>query len=396
MTNRLIEIQIFHLFLPFRQKFSHAAATRSGTDTVVVAALLSDGTVGYGEGVPREYVTGETVDSMIYNINDTLIPLLEKLEPKKYADLLDFVDQLPFTNSVGQCINCARCAIELALLDAYGKHFHSSVSTVGGWMGYGPFTRGGSLKDIRVSGILDGSSPKKIKRRLQLMRWFGLRDFKLKMGRPDDNKNLELVYETLKKSLLINRGSLRIDANGAWDIDTATAMCEKLSRYHVCCVEQPLSVDDRSHFHTLASLSPLPLMADESLINLEDGEFLAENDLTDYFNIRISKNGGLLPSLRLAGLAHSYSLDYQLGAMVGESGILAAAGLHFLQLVPDVAFTEICYSTFLLQSDIVKERMSFSIGGRLKALKRTGMGIELLPTRLALFSRKAPGKINLT
>jgi len=227
------------------------------------------------------------------------------------------------------------------------------------------------------------------------MRLYGLRDFKLKMGCRNDQENLELLYRRLKRALRRQTVSLRVDADGAWDIDTAMAMSEKLADYQVCCLEQPLAVDDRSHLFTLAELSAIPLMADESLVSLEDGQFLIENNLIDFFNIRISKNGGLLPALRLAEMAASEGMGYQLGAMIGESGILTAAGRHFLQLVPGITFTEISYGTFLLREDIVDQQMRFGYQGRLRPLNQTGLGITVSRKKIAKFTAAPPKKIHL-
>ena len=395
MSNRLVQLDVYHLHLPFRGSFRHATAEREGTDTIVAAALLADGTVGYGEGVPRSYVTGETVDSVLYNINDTLADYLKEVEPKRYAELLDLAESLPFTNAQGQIINTARCCVELALLDAYGKYFGCPASSLGGWLGHGSFTEGGSVSQIRVSGVLDGSSRSRLIRRMRMMRWYGLVDFKLKMGLPEDEENLETVYQYLKKPLLGDKVSLRVDANGGWDVDAAIAMCETLNQHQVCCLEQPLAADDRSHLFTMAEMSPIALMVDESLVSLEDGRMLAENDLVDYFNIRISKNGGLIPSVRLAEIAMRYGVGYQLGAMVGESGILAAAGRQFLQLVPNISFTEISYSTFLLREDIVKGNMRFGYGGRLKPLNQNGLGIQVLREKISKYNAAPPRQIHL-
>jgi L-Ala-D/L-Glu epimerase / N-acetyl-D-glutamate racemase len=395
MSNRLVQLELFHLYLPFRGKFTHAVGRQDGTDTVVAVALLADGTVGFGEGVPCSDVTGETIKSVFYNVADTLAESLERVEPKSFTELLDMADQLPFINEQGQIINTARCCVELALLDAYGKYFGNNMSSLAGWLGFGGFAEGGGLKQIRVSGVLDGVNHRKLARRLRLMRLYGLRDFKLKMGCRNDQENLELLYRRLRQSLRRQEVSLRVDANGVWDIDTAVAMSEKLADYQVCCLEQPLAVTDRSHLFTLAGLSTTPLMADESLVSLEDAQFLLENNLVDYFNIRISKNGGLLPALRLAEMAASNGLGYQLGAMVGESGILAAAGRHFLQMVPDVTFTEISYGTFLLQEDIVDQQMRFGYKGRLRPLHRAGLGISVSRKKIAKFTAAPPKKIHL-
>ena len=394
-SNRLVELQLFHLKLPFRSKFSHAAADRECNETVVVAALLADGTVGFGEGVPRKYVTGETMESVLANISECLACRLDDLAPESFPDLLEFVDQLPFRNEQGQIINSARCCIELALLDAYSRHFNSPLTKIVGWLGAAALAEKNPQPLPRVSGVLDVGDAERLKRRLRLMRWYGLRDFKLKVGSPQDLENIALLRKMMGPGLDRGRLTLRVDANGAWDVDTAVAMSTELARLGVCCLEQPLAPTDRDHWHVLAELAPLPLMADESLVTLDDGRFLAENDLVDYFNIRISKNGGLIPALRLAALATQSSRHYQLGAMVGETGILAAAGRLFLQMVPATSFTEICYSTFLLRGDITSPNLRFGYGGRIPTVRHPGLGISVRRDRLEKFLVAFPRKIAL-
>ncbi len=395
MSARLLELQLFHLRMPFRRKFSHARAQRDITDTVVVAALLSDGSVGYGEGLPREYVTGETVESVLYNINAALVDCLQKVEPKNFTELIEIVYNLPFANEQGQIINSARCAVELALLDAYGRHFNCTFESLPGYLGLTGESYQEPNRNIRVSGLLDGSDPDKTLKRLKLMRLAGIKDFKLKLGCQYDIRNLSNIFKRLGRRLVSEKLSLRVDANGAWDIDAAAAMSEKLADYWVCCLEQPLAVDDFSHWNALADLSPVPLMPDESLLSIEDADFFIENELCEYFNIRISKNGGLIPSLRIAQTASANSIAYSLGAMVGETGILAAAGIQFLQLAPYTEFTEICYSTFLLQDDIVTPSIKFGFAGKIPKLSKPGLGISVKNDLLNKYLVNPPHKLTL-
>ena len=395
MANRLLELQIHHLQLPFRTPFHHAAATRQATDTIVVAALLADGTLGYGEGLPREYVTGESVESVLYHVAATFADQLTNCQPKRFPDLLDLVDNLPFTDPQGHLIHAARSAVELALLDAYSKHFNTPLHTIPGWLGYPHFGQPGSLPKIRVSAILDADHPEKLRRRYRLFRLFALKDFKLKLATPFDDQVLSEFCPLLDRQLLKGKISLRADANAACDIDAALNLADKLAHLGFCCLEQPLDPSDTSHLFTLADLSPLPLMADESLRTLDEAAFLAENDLVDDFNIRISKHGGLLPSLRIAQIAHRHNRQITLGAMVGESAILAAAGQAFLQAVPDVRFTEIAYSTFLLKKDLAKEKIRFRYQGRLRPLSPPGLGLHINPKLLQALQAQPPRNIPL-
>ena len=62
---RVVELTAFHIHIPLKKPVQHASHTRSTTENLVVRCLLEDGTEGFCEGVPREYVTGETIDSAI-------------------------------------------------------------------------------------------------------------------------------------------------------------------------------------------------------------------------------------------------------------------------------------------------------------------------------------------
>ena len=51
------------LEISFKQVFAHATATRSCTESILVKADSSNGAIGVGEGCPRKYVTGETIQT---------------------------------------------------------------------------------------------------------------------------------------------------------------------------------------------------------------------------------------------------------------------------------------------------------------------------------------------
>ena len=57
---RIAELSALIVRLRLRKEFTHASFSRRFSDNLVVRCRLADGTVGWGEGVPREYVTGES------------------------------------------------------------------------------------------------------------------------------------------------------------------------------------------------------------------------------------------------------------------------------------------------------------------------------------------------
>jgi muconate cycloisomerase len=69
--------------------------------------------------------------------------------------------------------------------------------------------------------------------------------------------------------------------------------------------------------------------------------------------------------------------------MVGETGILTAAGRIFLELVGDrVRFAEGSYGRFLLKDDLTRERLTFGYGGRVRAMAGPGLGVRVLEDRV--------------
>ena len=62
---KVVELTAFHVRIPLRRAIQHASHTRTETDNIVVRCLLDDRSEGFGEGLPREYVTGETIDSAL-------------------------------------------------------------------------------------------------------------------------------------------------------------------------------------------------------------------------------------------------------------------------------------------------------------------------------------------
>ena len=62
---KIAELTAFHVRLPLRRTIRHALHRRRETENLLVRCTLADGTTGWGEGVPRDYVTSETVESAL-------------------------------------------------------------------------------------------------------------------------------------------------------------------------------------------------------------------------------------------------------------------------------------------------------------------------------------------
>jgi L-alanine-DL-glutamate epimerase-like enolase superfamily enzyme len=324
--------------------------------------------------LPREYVTGETIEGVISDICERIWPAVQKSGgwPPGCAEPAIFED--------GKCHNAALCAMDLALawrwLDQRGEASHGKHTLE--YQGVAP----------RVSGVLGSAEPGKTGRRLRLMRLFGLRDFKLKLGFGEsiDDANLRVVARQIGRSVAGGKCTLRVDVNGAWDKETTPERIARLKALGVCVVEQPVYCA-AAELVELARRCELPLMADESLLGVADAEALLAEPERIWWNIRLSKNGGLRAAIELAELAAASGVQFVIGAMVGETSILSAAQRRLLQLVPPPRFVEGNYGRLLLNDDLCAKPLVFGYGGKLKRLPGPGLGITIDPKRLAKYGR---------
>jgi muconate cycloisomerase len=359
-------LALYRYRLPMRQSFRHATASRDYNEGLLVRLELADGSVGLGEGVPRAYVTGETVASAIEIIRHSYAANLAGADPLAAGPLEG--------SALGVWHNAAWCACELAYLDAAARSQGLPLADLLGRALGRPVTR--KIRQ-RVAGVLSADEPAALIRNVRRMLLINLRDFKLKIGLPEDHENLRTVRDLLWRGLSRGKITLRVDANGAWSLEQARRECQWMQGVHVSAIEQPLTKGDEADMPLLRQSSGVPIMLDESLLEPASAARLAAAGAADYWNLRISKNGGLLQALQLADLAREKGVGLMLGAMVGESGILSAAARVFLQLVPEVEFLENSYGSFLLAEDLVKQKTRFGYGGRIAPLKGPGLGVTL-------------------
>jgi len=396
MANSAIRcVTLTPLAIPLRRKVSHAASQRAVADPVVVSVELMNGMTGHGETLPRPYVTGETVESVLADIENVFVPLLLDVHPEHFPGALEAIDNLPFADDQGRRLPAARAAVELALLDAYARCFRRPLSEVAGWLGLAGFGLPGSTRTIRYSGVLASDSIASIRKTLRLLWWYGLRDFKLKVGMPDDVERIRAVLQQVGRAVARGRATLRLDANGGWTRDQAIERLSDFGEMPVAALEQPLPPGREADLPFVHDLTEVPLIHDESLVSLEDARRLEELGVADGFNIRISKCGGLLPALRLADFARRNGTIVQLGCMVGETSILSAAGRRFLEVVPGVEFAEGWFGSFLLAADLTRRPLRFGFGGRGRHLPGPGLGVEVDPHRLALLQDRKAAVFNL-
>jgi L-Ala-D/L-Glu epimerase len=372
---KVVELTAYVVRIPLKKRIKHASHTRTETDNLLVRVRLNDGTIGWGEGVPREYVTGESAESGLEMLrNSDLRGQLETV--RDFPQALAMIEKLSVkSDSVDDRHvngNAARCAVEIALLDAYGRLFGEPLCNVAKTIAPELY----SFRDrVQYSGaITSARRGLKIRFASWRMRIFGASQIKVKVGMDghDDPYRLKMIRGRVGKSV-----DLRVDANEAWTPLNAVAKIRELEPFGITSVEQPISHEAVAELATIRKDIRTPVMLDESLCGMVDARRAVDGGWCDLFNLRLSKCGGFIPSIRLAQFAKQHGLGYQLGCQVGETAILSAAGRQFATSVAGIKYLEGSYDRHLVQYPLGTKDITFGWGGWAPAIVRTGLGIGI-------------------
>ncbi|HEY8290931.1 MAG TPA: enolase C-terminal domain-like protein, partial [Thermomicrobiales bacterium] len=150
----------------------------------------------------------------------------------------------------------------------------------------------------------------------------------------------------------------------------------EMRRYGISGVEQPIPAEDRDGLRRVTAATTEAIIVDESLRTPVEAADLVARHACDAFNIRVSKCGGLLQSARIARIAADAGLICIVGAQVGESAILSAAGRHLAAHI-GARYVEGSAGRLLLKGDISSARVLPGWGGRARPARGAGIGITV-------------------
>ena len=373
----VVELTAHHARIPLRKEIGHASFTRTENDTLIVCCRLQDGTLGWGEGLPRPYVTGESIESTFQQLRDAKLPAMLGESFDDLAGVIELCRGIRFdppSEGLRDCFgNALRCAVELSILDAASRSFELPLSAVTDALPEAA-SIGRHLDQVRYSVVFTKMNRGAIAKRALLLRLLGFRQAKVKVGVPDadDARNLQTI-----RRFAGSHFDLRVDANEAFSCENLEARVASLEPFGISSIEQPVPHSEVSRLAGLRRNIRTPIMLDESLCSLGDAHRAVDEETCDLFNIRLSKCGGFLDSLRLGVVAIQSGLGFQLGCQVGETGVLSAAGRHFACSVGPLRYLEGSYDRFLVREPLTKQDLTFGIAGRAPALTGSGLGIDI-------------------
>ncbi|WP_339749337.1 enolase C-terminal domain-like protein [uncultured Rubinisphaera sp.] len=348
---RIIRLEPFLMQIPLLVSFKHASAERRESFSIWVEAHDEEGNVGFGEGCPRLYVTGEDAKSCrdfwkryqrVVMESITSLETLQLLE----RELEKEIDKAP----------ACWCAIEMAVLDLMSRRAGRTLEEV---LGLAKLD-----SSFRFTAVLGDQPIKQFTSQLQQYVRLGFEQFKIKLSGEAERDRLK--FQALEAAG-IAADHVRVDANNLWN--SALDALEHLVPFAdaFSAVEEPVAAYDYSALNRLAEQLGKPVILDESFLRQQDFSQLSEYSDRWIINIRVSKMGGLLRSLMIIEEARRRDIRVVVGAQVGESSLVTRYALPVATAAGALLFgQEGAFGTHLLVGDVVEPPLMFGQGGMLE------------------------------
>ena len=379
--------------IPLRVPLKAAVAIRSGrggahteSPFLLVRVHTDAGIVGLGEASCTPRWSGEDQVTGAHLIRAYLEPLLVGGNPLEVENLSARF-RLAFAANF-----FTKAAVEMALWDIAGQAAGKPVYEL---------LDGPVREFVPTKWSVSGVEPAKA---ADIARWAvaqGFRAMKVKVGtEPDaDVARVAAVRAAVGPDI-----KLGVDANGGWSARTAAETVERLRRFNLSFVEQPLPPEDnlllpelRKSFRSGAASGAegaqrvphpdgLPIVADESVYSLADARLLAHLGAVDALSIYVGKAGGIGPARAIAEFAASAGLRCTLGSNL-ELGVGSAAMVHLALAARGISAEEFpcdIIGPFYYEDDIVREPLPIRAGDA-RATTRPGLGVELDEAKLARY-----------
>jgi O-succinylbenzoate synthase len=198
------------------------------------------------------------------------------------------------------------------------------------------------------------------------------RTAKVKVAEPGQSLADDVARVAAVREALGPDGAIRIDANAAWDVASASLAIGRLARYGLEYAEQPVATLEE--MRQLRTRVDVPLAADESVRTAEDPLRIAGLDAADVLVLKVQPLGGVHRALEIAGAA---GIPVVVSSAL-ETSVGLAAGLAFAAALPDLPYACGLATAVLLDGDVVADPLIAEEGA--VAVRRPGPDPALLTT----------------
>ena len=311
-----VEIKRFDYPLLGEFKFFKSGARPS----MLVRLTDANGVQGWGQSVPVETWTYETIESVESTLRQYLAPAILGADPSDLADIHARMERaIRPSFSVGQPL--CKAGIDLACYDLWGKQTGKTAGELlGDSLGRAP------KKEITLSWTVQAPTIAGAEELLQQGKSIGYSSFNIKVGYPQTPAyDLELVRTVMA---FAPDGFHWCDANTNYDLETALTMAPKLADLGLKGLESPLPPNRFRAYQELKRLGAIPILMDEGIVSpVEVDEFIALK-MFDGIAMKVARCGGLWHASRIARLLRENDLLLYASGLT-DPELSMAATAHF-------------------------------------------------------------------
>ncbi len=342
---QISKIEIYKYSIPM-VPFVIATGTMHYAQNLLVRVHTDTGLIGIGECSAFPMIAGET-QATCYEMAKDFAALWKHKDPLQIVVRMQELDLFTAGNYT------AKSAFDLALYDIAAKNANLPLYQF----------LGGKKKRIESDLTMGIDTPEKMAATAIEFKEKGVNMIKVKLGKnaQEDILRIKKIREAIGYDIQI-----RIDANQGWSFDDAVLALTGMGNFQIAFCEQPMRKWNDELLPELMAISPIPIMADESVFTHHDAERLIRNKACTYINIKFAKSGGICEATKINKVAEANGIPCMLGGML-ESRVAITANVHFALANHNIQFYD-------LDTCLVGHLVDPVIGGI------TYQGMELLLT----------------
>jgi L-alanine-DL-glutamate epimerase-like enolase superfamily enzyme len=344
---QISKIEIYKYSIPM-VPFTIATGTMHYAQNLLVRIHTDNDLIGIGECSAFPMIAGET-QATCYEMAKDFAAIWKNKDPLQIETRMQELDLFTAGNYT------AKSAFDLALFDIASKNAQMPLYQY----------LGGSNKQIETDLTIGIDTAEKMAATALEFKQNGVNIIKVKLGKKvsEDIQRIKEIREAIGYQIKI-----RIDANQGWSFNDAQIALTQLGIYQIEFCEQPMRKWNDELLPQLMAISPIPIMADESVFTHHDAERLIRNKACTYINIKFAKSGGILEATKINQIAEANGIACMLGGML-ESRVALSAKMHFALAHKNIQF-------FDLDTCLVGHKIDPVIGG----LSYKGMKLSITDT----------------
>lgn len=349
---------------------------------VIVEVLTSDGLIGLGEALP-------TFPEMEFEAAKLLIDSAKPLLVGEDASNVGPITKKLYaaynlTHFHIHASNWAWNAIEMALWDLVGKECGKPLYKIWG---------GAFRKKIPYFSWLQRTTPEDIAKQSVELVNRGFKTLYLKVGM-DEEEDIECVKAMRESVGYKSNIKIRVDANQAWSPGQAIQTINRLEKYDLEFVDQPVLMYNLDGLARVRSAVNVPVASHESSWTFYEALNVIKKGAADILHIDPRWDAGFTGARIAAGIAEAAGLPVLLHSYY-ELGIAQCAYMHLAASCPNFILANQSSYDSLIDDVIVGGRLEFR-DGCMDLPEKPGIGVELDTQRMekyhAAYEENVKGK----